>query len=289
MRSFVFLILILSVASTGLAAPQARTWTSGKFTIEATFVGFQDGKVRLDTGSKIVEIRESKLSAADQEYLSELRKQQQQAAARTGEVDAEIQSADALAAIKKYLAAAGELDDTHQQQRHRLEKKQQREQAELDAKQETERKRNRRTAILALQKSVDKAKQEGDLDDAVRIRDQIAQLKEGFSQAETGSTATNNDRRWPAQLQDLLGSWKWGARGMRDRVTFFEDGTATASWGGEGTWEKTPDRIVVKWHNNKTTYGSPKWDTINLPLDLDNVTGDSWIGPEMLRAEKIRE
>ena len=282
---------LLAFASTAGAEEPTRTWTSGGFSVEATFVKFEDGKVELDTGSKIVSILEAKLGKADQDYLADLRDRRlrdQQTAQESlpTDFDWNFSSTDALAALKTYGAVTKELDESHTQDLKRFTKQQERERNSLDAKHEQQRRRNLRDAVVALEKSAAKERKESNNAEATRIQKGIAKLKQEFSKPAT-THGSNADPDWPTQLGDLTGTWKWGARGMKDRVTFFEDGTATATWGGEGTWEKMEHRIVVLWLNNKTGFGSPKWDTINLPLDLQNVTGDSWVGPNMLRAEKI--
>lgn len=303
MRYWLFGVILLCLVSSATAVEPRRMWTSGKFTVEATFVGFNEGKVDLDTGAKIVSIPETKLSEADQAYLRELRKRWITVNVLPTGFDWEFDSDTANSAIRKYEAAARELHESYEQSIKKLDKKQERERTGLSTKQGQQRKRVLREAVVTLEKAVAAERKAGNLDEAVRIRKAVAKLKKGFSQPPPAperpkqtlpkqtipsTTETTSGRSWEAQLNDFLGEWKWGARGMKDRVTFNADGTATATWGGEGTWEKTKQRIVIKWHNNKTTYGSPKWDTINLPLDLDNVTGDSWVGPDMLRAEKIR-
>ena len=201
--------------------------------------------------------------------------------------DWNFSSTAALAAMKTYRAVAKELDESHAQDVKRFAKQQKRERKSLDAKHEQQRRRNLRDAVVALEKSAAKESKESNNAEAVRIQKGIAKLKLEFSKPAAATHGPNANADWTSQLGDLLGTWKWGARGMKDQVTFFENGTATATWGGEGTWKKTEHRIVVLWENNKTGFGSPKWDTINLPLDLQNVTGDSWVGPNMLRAEKI--
>ncbi len=278
MRYWLVLVFICAFTSSGQAAEEARTWTSGKFTIEATFVRFveEDGteKVELDTGKKLVSILISKLSDTDQTYLESLRMQ----AAEDDVTDWEFDSARAQRAIDKFKAATAE-----------LEKKYRKESATLNQKRARDQKRLVRIATVALEKAADDEAKKSNAADAVRIRKAAALLNDKPLDSYAGrkeNGEVNSD--WNKQLEDLLGDWKWGARGMKDKVTIFRDGTATGSWGGKGIWEKKDSRVLILWTNNKTGYGSPKWDTINLPLDLENVTGDSWVGPNMLRAEKIR-
>jgi hypothetical protein len=53
--------------------PSARTWTSGKYTVTATFVGFAGDKVQLrKSDGNVVTVPISILSETDQSYLKRL-------------------------------------------------------------------------------------------------------------------------------------------------------------------------------------------------------------------------
>ena len=55
-----------------LAGNEVRTWTSqdGKFTVEAEFVSYSDGKVRLSRNGKELSVPANRLSLKDHEYIS---------------------------------------------------------------------------------------------------------------------------------------------------------------------------------------------------------------------------
>lgn len=284
-------------ASGVLAAEEMRTWTSGKFKVEARFVKFADGKVELDTGSKTVQIVESKLSAADREYLAGLRRRQEEEARSLAEVDGDVQSKKAIAALRKYRAFTKKIAEARNKNLKRLARTYQQDQENLVAEYDQKRSRYCRDALIALEAAMKAETKSGNREEVIRIKKEIASLKQRATQSSASPSAGSSSQTpaqpttaqldWSAEREKLLGSWKWGARGMKDTAEFFEDGTATASWGGEGTWERQQQRILIKWLNNKTTFGSPKWDTMNMPIDVRTPGGDSWVGPGMLRAEKI--
>lgn len=68
------LLLAAFIFFVGSSIAPARTWTdrSGKYSVEAELVGFKDGKAVLRRGDgRVVSIRASQLSAADQKYIRE--------------------------------------------------------------------------------------------------------------------------------------------------------------------------------------------------------------------------
>ena len=76
MRSLIAAVLVLTVCA---PVSFARQWTdsTGKFTIEAEFVEFKDGEVRLKKASgSIITIPVEKLSEADQKFVREVKSQQ---------------------------------------------------------------------------------------------------------------------------------------------------------------------------------------------------------------------
>ncbi len=68
------LLLVVLTAVTWTAAAPTRNWTdaSGRFSIEAEMVGFQDGLVHLQRADgKVVKVPLEKLSPADQEFAGQ--------------------------------------------------------------------------------------------------------------------------------------------------------------------------------------------------------------------------
>ncbi len=68
------LVLLLVLCRTAVAAddPEPRTWSdaTGDFTVEAVFVDFVDGKVRLKrTDGRVITVELQRLSSADQKYV----------------------------------------------------------------------------------------------------------------------------------------------------------------------------------------------------------------------------
>jgi hypothetical protein len=82
-----------------------------------------------------------------------------------------------------------------------------------------------------------------------------------------------------SDLSILIGSWNVQAKSNRGVWVFRADGTAVADNRISGFWTEERLCIRVVWNNGC-------WGTFSRPLAAQGVTGDSWIGPDTLRATK---
>ena len=185
-----------------------------------------------------------------------------------------FKSAKANEALRKYQAARQKLDEAHEKSR-----------AE-----------NREALIAKLQAEVKAATQANNLDDALAIRDAIKTLslpEKVAAAKERKADAPPNDTAKPptkaSMLARLLGNWKVSdskIAGHLEIWTFNRNGTVQINMSQDqvGVWRIGDKSVDIRWQHLPP---GNNWNTLNFPLDRETVTGDSFTGAGVMRANKI--
>ena len=185
-----------------------------------------------------------------------------------------FKSAKANEALRKYQAARKKLDEAH----------------------EKSRRENREALIAKLQEEVKAATQANNLDDALAIRDAIKALsppeKVATAKEPKADVAPNGTAKPPikaSMLALLLGDWKVSdtkIAGHLEIWTFNRNGTVQINMSQDqvGVWRMGSKGVDIRWQHLPP---GNNWNTLNSPLNRETVTGDSFTGAGVMRANKI--
>jgi hypothetical protein len=120
---------------------------------------------------------------------------------------------------------------------------------------------NRRYGV-DLESLLRKATQSGDLDTALKVREEMKAL--GVSAPQPASGSATIDSR-----QALIGKWEYFAQGWHDQREFKADGSVQIVAGGKagskGKWTLQGNKVIVRW--------TGKTDTVQLPDVNDTLKG----------------
>jgi len=184
-----------------------------------------------------------------------------------------FQTAKANEAVRKYQGARKKLADTF----------------------EKTRRENLASLIEKLQEQVKAATTSNNLDEALAIRDaiktmQAAPIDSGkVPERPTSVDGKAQNAKRPANVDLVLGTWKTEATtAVNGRVPsvwiFNPDHTVDLKGlgnGVRGVWKLEKDCVRVRW---QTPPGA--WDSLRFPLNQPIVSGDSWMGRNIIRATK---
>lgn len=187
-----------------------------------------------------------------------------------------FKSAKANEAVRKYQAARKKLDDSY----------------------EGDRKENRAALVAKMQEEVKAATKANSLDEALAIRDAIKVLQTvPRKTAKLPASPTSPDDKTDRTARDpnvgiLLGSWQVEitspTKGTTRFVwTFNRDHSINLIGPGEtsrGVWMLEKDYLSIRWPDR-----TGEWETFKLPLSPIQISGDSWVGNNSVRAIKIKD